>query len=660
MSILARCSITVSIERDVESVYRFYKLQASTASAPAKPTTKAIPPSGWSKTEPAYTEGSTNSLYTVDLTIFTDGDFSYSDVCLSSSYEAAKQAYNKAVAAQSAASAAATTANSKNAIFYATSAPSGTHKTYDIWFDTDDDNKMYYWNGSAWTAKEFGTSALAEECITADLIAANAVTGDKIVARAITAAKIATATITANEIAANTITADKMNVTNLSAIAADLGSITGGSLNIGSGKFVVTNQGALTATEATITGSVSATSFDINGSSITTQEVEKDFDPSWRWYENGYPVTYPAVSLMGSALTVSSDYFYVDTYCEFSKVKAEAIQATYCGAEYLFEGNVHLENKYLQLTGGTLTGTLYGTNAWMKKSSGEIDMGCHHSGLGDLKLYQVIGSTGSHGLYSNGYWNGSALAGSGRWLIARTTSDSNLMEGNTYLTGNFTAQSSAANTSRYIRVTQNAFGGTDIDMEVGSSGIAGIWSNKYWNGSAAVSSGIWLLNRGTDGLLRVRNYEGTMSYPLVSMSTTAGNRIGGMSCASATSMTIRGDWGSATSPKYMSVTVSSSDPRLKENIEAAQMSALDLIDRIHMHSFDWKADGKHWDVGFIAPELYEIDPNLAIRPDDEDEGYWGVDDFYLTGIQTKAIQELHAEIKALKGRIAELELKKGA
>ena len=93
----ASATITVSLERDISSVTRYYKLQASTASAPAKPTT--LTPSGWTTTEPAYTEGSTNSLYITDRTVFTDGTYSYSDVSLSSSYEAAKAAYNKAVAA---------------------------------------------------------------------------------------------------------------------------------------------------------------------------------------------------------------------------------------------------------------------------------------------------------------------------------------------------------------------------------------------------------------------------------------------------------------------------------------------------------------------------------------------------------------------------------
>ena len=98
MAIKASTTITISKYRDTDSVTRYYKLQASTAAAPAKPTT--LEPNGWSKTEPSYTSGSTNTLYFVDRSVFSDGTFSYSEVSISSSYEAAKEAYNKAKNAQ--------------------------------------------------------------------------------------------------------------------------------------------------------------------------------------------------------------------------------------------------------------------------------------------------------------------------------------------------------------------------------------------------------------------------------------------------------------------------------------------------------------------------------------------------------------------------------
>lgn len=95
MAIKAKGQITLSSVVDVKATYRYYLLQSSTLSKPAKPTT--FPPSSsWDDTEPTYTNGSTNSLYLVDCTVFCDDTFAYSSVSLSSSYEAAKAAYNLA------------------------------------------------------------------------------------------------------------------------------------------------------------------------------------------------------------------------------------------------------------------------------------------------------------------------------------------------------------------------------------------------------------------------------------------------------------------------------------------------------------------------------------------------------------------------------------
>lgn len=101
-----RAQITISRIIDIESVTRYYKLQSASAAAPSKTTDGAAIPSGWTKTEPAYQNGATNRLYFVDQTIMTNGDTHYSQVSLSSSYEAAKEAWNKANNAQNAAKAA--------------------------------------------------------------------------------------------------------------------------------------------------------------------------------------------------------------------------------------------------------------------------------------------------------------------------------------------------------------------------------------------------------------------------------------------------------------------------------------------------------------------------------------------------------------------------
>ena len=93
MAILARAMVTLASIKDVASTTRYYKLLSSTATAPSAPTTNP-PDNTWSTTEPTYSSTSTNTLYFVDLTVFSDGDFAYSEVSKSTSYEAAKSAYN--------------------------------------------------------------------------------------------------------------------------------------------------------------------------------------------------------------------------------------------------------------------------------------------------------------------------------------------------------------------------------------------------------------------------------------------------------------------------------------------------------------------------------------------------------------------------------------
>lgn len=106
MAVKAKEQVTVSWIIDIASTTKYYLLQSSTATPPSKPT--ANPPGGnWKTAEPAYTSGSTNTLYTVDQTLWTNGKVTYSAVCKSSSYEAAKEAWNKAQNAQN-------TANSAN------------------------------------------------------------------------------------------------------------------------------------------------------------------------------------------------------------------------------------------------------------------------------------------------------------------------------------------------------------------------------------------------------------------------------------------------------------------------------------------------------------------------------------------------------------------
>lgn len=111
MAVKGSATVTLSQYRDTKSVTRYYKLQLSSLAAPDKPTNVKPDetPAGWSKSEPAC--DITMTLYTVDITVFSDGTTYVSDVSKSTSYEAAKEAWNKAYNAQDTANEAAKTAD---------------------------------------------------------------------------------------------------------------------------------------------------------------------------------------------------------------------------------------------------------------------------------------------------------------------------------------------------------------------------------------------------------------------------------------------------------------------------------------------------------------------------------------------------------------------
>ncbi len=98
-----------------------------------------------------------------------------------------------------------------------------------------------------------------------------------------------------------------------------------------------------------------------------------------------------------------------------------------------------------------------------------------------------------------------------------------------------------------------------------------------------------------------------------------------------------------------------SDRRVKDDIEDSKANALDIIKKIKHRQFNKKTDNKHYDIGYIAQEMQEIDPNFVLkRPKTEyfEEMYY-INQLPIIATLSKAIQEQQMEIEQL-----ELELKK--
>lgn len=103
-----------------------------------------------------------------------------------------------------------------------------------------------------------------------------------------------------------------------------------------------------------------------------------------------------------------------------------------------------------------------------------------------------------------------------------------------------------------------------------------------------------------------------------------------------------------------------SDIRLKENIASSETDALETVNRMKVRQFDWKKrmGGWHQNIGFVADELEEIDPNLALGGGYDENGEMDIKQInspYLLNYAIKAIQELSAKVEAQEKRIKELE-----
>lgn len=124
---------------------------------------------------------------------------------------------------------------------------------------------------------------------------------------------------------------------------------------------------------------------------------------------------------------------------------------------------------------------------------------------------------------------------------------------------------------------------------------------------------------------------------------------------------IRAKWGgSGFSTDYLYTTSQVSDIRLKENIENSETDALETVNRMKVRQFDWKErmGGWHQNIGFVADELEEIDPNLTLGGGYDENGEMDIKQInspYLLNYAIKAIQELSAKVDEQDKRIKELE-----
>lgn len=168
----------------------------------------------------------------------------------------------------------------------------------------------------------------------------------------------------------------------------------------------------------------------------------------------------------------------------------------------------------------------------------------------------------------------------------------------------------------------------------------------------------------------VYGWEGKTRRKPVTSASDAGSRIDYLGTGTGTTggkeyrrMAVRGQWGSTTenyyATDYVYTNTGVSDIRLKENVKDSKVEALETVRRMKVRQFDWKKGG-HQNIGFVADELEEIDPNLALGGGYDENGEMDVKQIntsYLMNYAVKAIQELSATVKEQGCKIRELEEK---
>lgn len=124
---------------------------------------------------------------------------------------------------------------------------------------------------------------------------------------------------------------------------------------------------------------------------------------------------------------------------------------------------------------------------------------------------------------------------------------------------------------------------------------------------------------------------------------------------------VKAQWGgSSYEMHYIYTNLNISDIRLKKNVKDSETDALETVNRMKVRQFDWKErmGGWHQNIGFVADELEEIDPNLALGGGYDKNGEMDVKQInspYLLNYAIKAIQELSAKVDEQEKHIKELE-----
>lgn len=351
---------------------------------------------------------------------------------------------------------------------------------------------------------------------------------------------------------------------------------------------------------------------------------------------------------------------------------------------------------YLPLTGGTLTGQLninsgYASIALVKPAAGTSCQLLGQTGA-NLRWNLVLGDsaaeTGSNAgsNFSIGRWNDAGSGIDAPLTINRATGVMNLSQPLPITsggTGSTSASQSLVNLGALPLSGGTITGNLGVTGSVNAGGgtFAGLTVNggSGFNGAVTITGNLLAGNTtvgaltaaqehvtglfGVDGLTTLTNVNITsnshiygacqvdhgIQYPNYGLANPAVNIGFGYSFNSGTVL-----WVVANDAFVGTVTVNTSDERLKRDIGPVTVDPLASLCQVQLKAFDQlstrldPADGvQHRDVGFIAQQLRGVIPDAVIEP--PPNAFLSVDLMPLVAYCVGAIQQLTERLEALEG-----------
>lgn len=206
-----------------------------------------------------------------------------------------------------------------------------------------------------------------------------------------------------------------------------------------------------------------------------------------------------------------------------------------------------------------------------------------------------------------------------------------------------------------VSINGDGVGNTVVGSPLVTTGTITSNSHIYWGGATGWNGGKSGGFGDTTGQMCIIS-DTSSRYPRINFVVNKKTSSAGYTQLRANNTSTTTNYTLTLPNSTGTIATSSSDVRLKKNIEDTEVNGLELISKIRLRQFDWKEEGHegspHWNVGMIADELEGLDKNLVFGGGENEDGTMnvkGVDSFYLIGYLVKAVQELSAEVERLKG-----------